>query len=99
MTTMIRKQVYLEARQDSQIKELAGERSVTEAEIIREAIDLFMAEIKHRRRAQAAWEEAQALMMARAAQGMETGQQFNTVREAATWTRDELYSERLERYG
>ena len=36
---MIRKQVYIEPRQDRMLKQRASQRGVTEAEIIREALD------------------------------------------------------------
>jgi hypothetical protein len=36
---MIRKQVYIEPRQDRMLKRRASQRGVTEAEIIREALD------------------------------------------------------------
>jgi len=91
MTTMIRKQMYLEPRQDIQIKQLAAERRTTEADIIREAIDTLLGEVARQRRAQQAWDEALALMEARYAQGSVPG--------GHTWTRDELYAEQLERYG
>ena len=91
MTTMIRKQVYLEPRQDAEVKQLAAERKTTEAEVIREAIDTLLGEVTRQRRAQQAWEEALALMEARYAQG--------PVSAGRTWTRDELYEERLDRYG
>lgn len=91
MTTMIRKQVYLEPRQDIQIKQLATERKTTEADVIREAIDTLLGEVARQRRAQQAWDEALAFMEARYAQG--------TVSAERTWTRDELYAERLGRYG
>jgi hypothetical protein len=91
MTTMIRKQVYLEPRQDAQVKRLAAELKTTEADVIREAIDTLLDEVARQRRAQQAWEEALAFMEARYAQG--------SVSAERTWTRDELYEERLERYG
>ncbi|MFN2110737.1 MAG: hypothetical protein ACK2UI_13855 [Anaerolineae bacterium] len=91
MTTMIRKQVYLEPRQDAEVKQLAAERKTTEAEVIREAIDTLLGEVARQRRAQQAWEEALAFMEARYAQG--------PVSAERTWTRDELYEERLDRYG
>jgi hypothetical protein len=37
--TMIRKQVYIEPRHDRMLKRRANQRGVTEAEIIREALD------------------------------------------------------------
>lgn len=36
---MIRKQIYLEARHDRMLKRRASQRGVTEAEIVREALD------------------------------------------------------------
>ncbi|MBN2391733.1 MAG: hypothetical protein JXR84_13490 [Anaerolineae bacterium] len=91
MTTMIRKQVYLEPRQDVAVKQLAAERKTTEAEVIREAIDTLLGEVARQRRAQQAWEEALALMEARYAQGPVSG--------GRTWTREELYTEQVEQYG
>ena len=38
---MIRKQVYIEPRQEKVLKAQASLRSITEAEVIREAIDLL----------------------------------------------------------
>ena len=38
---MIRKQVYIEPRQEKLLKAQASLRSITEAEVIREAIDLL----------------------------------------------------------
>ena len=37
--TMIRKQIYLEPRQDALVKRLAEAKGTTEADVIREAID------------------------------------------------------------
>lgn len=88
---MVRRQVYLKSRQDVQIKRLAAERSTTEADIIREAIDMLLSETARQRQAQKAWDETLAFMEARYAQGAVSG--------GRTWTRDELYEERLSRYG
>ena len=90
MSTMIRKQVYLEPRQDAEVKRLAAERKTTEAEVIREAIDTLLDEVARQRRAQQAWEEALAFMEARYAQG--------PISDGRVWTRDELYEGRLDRY-
>jgi hypothetical protein len=91
MTTMIRKQVYLEPRQDAQVKRLAAELKTTEAEVIREAIDTLLEEVARQRRAQQAWEEARTLMEVRYAQGPVSG--------GRSWTRDELYAEQMKQYG
>jgi len=65
MAVMVRKQMYLEPRQDVQIKQ--------------------------QQRAQEAWEEALAFAEAWAAQEPVSG--------GRTWAREELYEERLNRYG
>jgi hypothetical protein len=89
-TTMVRKQVYLKSQKDMQVKKLAAERGTTETDIIREAVDLLLSEVARQRRAQQAWEEARAFMEDRFAQKQISGER--------TWTREELYAERLERY-
>ena len=94
MATMIRKQVYLEARQDLQIKKLAEALGTTAADIIRKAVDLLLSEAERQHRAEAAWENVQALMEARAALAVP-----DTVAGERAWTREELYAERLERNG
>lgn len=44
MARVIRKQTYLTAWQDAQIKRIAARRGVKEAEILREAVDLYLAQ-------------------------------------------------------
>jgi hypothetical protein len=90
MTTMVRKQVYIEPRQDELLKQWAEETGQTEAEIFRQALDRWMANEKQRREAQVAWEQVVAFVDERVAQGPVSGQR--------TWTREELYKERLNRY-
>lgn len=91
MSTMVRKQVYIEIRQEEQIKQQAAESGMSEAEIIRQAIDCWLEEQTRRRQAEEAWAQAVAFMEERYAQGPVPG--------GRTWTRDELYEERLSRYG
>jgi hypothetical protein len=90
---MIRKQVYIEPWQDALLKRLARSRGMSEAEIIRQAID---------REAGApsaipgkpdleAWEEVRALIQAMVDQGPVAGKR--------RWNRDQLYGERLNHNG
>jgi len=44
VSRLVRKQVYLKKDQDCLIKDLAAKRKVTEAEIIREALDEYLAD-------------------------------------------------------
>jgi hypothetical protein len=90
MTTMVRKQVYIEPRQDRLLKQWAAETGRTEAEIVREALDRWMASEERRREAEVAWEEVLDFAEEWAAQGPVAG--------GRTWTREELYEERLKRH-
>ena len=93
MAQMIRKQVYIEPRQDASLKRLARAKGVTEAEIIRRAIDreTSSVSIPIGQPDSAAWEEARAFIHTLIAQGPVSG--------GRTWSREELYEERLSRYG
>jgi hypothetical protein len=88
---MIRKQVYIEERQDHSLKRRARARGVTEAELIREAID------RDERSGGApfepdplAWDEFKAFIQ-------KLRRRKPKPRAARRWTRDELYVERIER--
>lgn len=91
MSKMVRKQVYIEPRQEQMLKEAAAETGMTEAEIIREALYLWDEQVAQHRRAQKIWEEERAFIESLIAQGPVPG--------GRTWTREELYEDRLNRYG
>ena len=91
MTTMVRKQVYIKPEQDEMLKQWAEETGKTEAEILRQALDRWLESEEQRQEAEAAWKEERAFIEARTAQGPVSG--------GRTWTREELYEERLNRYG
>ena len=90
MARTVRKRVYLEAGQNARLKRRAAESGVTQAELIRRALE-------HLGRAPElppdprAWAEARAVIVRRLAQeAPQTGR---------AWTRDELYGERLRSAG
>ena len=93
MSTKVRKQIYLEQRQNRQLKRLAEARGVSEAEVVRELIDSEAAgsAAKPLPPDQAAWEAILAFSQQRAKSGV-TGNAYH-------WTRDEIYEERLSRFG
>ena len=91
MTRMVRKQFCIEPRQDEMLKKWAQETGMSEAEIFRQALDHWIASEQQRREAEAAWEEERVFIESRIAQGPVSGGQ--------TWTREELYEERLSCYG
>ncbi len=83
MAEMIRKQVYIEARQERLLKALAKDLRVTEAELIRRGIDRGLDGLTGARPDPAAWGEAERFILARARRGRVKGKR--------RWTREELY--------
>jgi len=93
MTTQLtRKQIYIFKRQQILLKRLAKERGVSEAEIIRQAIDREAANAMPApsREDKDSWDEVIAFMRSLA----DRRDQF---REPLRWNRAELYEERLNR--
>ena len=87
MSQMVRKQVYIESRQETLLKQAAADTGLTEAEIVRQALDLWA----ERRRAWQAWRKERAFIETLIAEGPVSG--------GRTWTRAELYEERSSRHG
>ncbi|MBE9007976.1 ribbon-helix-helix domain-containing protein [Fortiea sp. LEGE XX443] len=56
MSSKIRKQIYIEPHQEHRLKAIAQQAGVSEAEIIRQAIDLHLGEITVPQTNLAAWE-------------------------------------------
>ena len=119
MSTKVRKQIYIEERQARLLKREAGARGVSEAALLRQAIDNVVPELPrggdnpaafddiiryaHRRltnpkrRARAgAGRRCLKEVIARKG-GAQTRQKRSD--EQRRWTRDDLYEERLSRYG
>jgi hypothetical protein len=88
MTTMVRKQV--ERRQEELLEAWAEETGRTEADIVREALDRWMAREERRREAEAAWGEERTFIEARIAEG--------PLNRGLGWTRNALHGERVSRY-
>lgn len=93
MTQMVRKQIYIEKRQRAQLKRAAKAHGVSEAELIRQAIDQRLASgAKGLPADPEAWQRAMAVMRSLQALGPLPNRRRR-------WTRDELYAERESRYG
>ncbi len=94
MVQMIRKQIYIEPRQEAILKRLARMRGVSEAELIRESIDrqASSGQLQSAQLDSAAWEEAYRFMVALHARGV-------LPEQGRKWNREEIYEERLSRYG
>ncbi len=91
MTQMIRKQVYIEPVQDATLKQRAIMLGVTEAEVIRRAIDRQMALLGPGVRDLSAWEREKAFIAKRMAGTPRPG--------GRRFRREDAYEERLGRYG
>ena len=91
MAQMIRKQVYIEPLQDAILKKRARMLGITEAEVMRRAIDGQTAFLRPGIRDLEAWEREKVFIAKRMADGSLPG--------GRTYRREEAYEERLERYG
>ena len=91
MPRMIRKQVYIESRQETTLKKQARALGITEAEVIRRAIDRQMTSVRLGARDPKAWEQEKAFITKRMTEGSASG--------SRQWKRDDAYEERLKRYG
>jgi hypothetical protein len=89
---MIRKQVYIEERHDRLLKRRARQRGVTEAEIIREALDQVVAHRTAGGLNPAAGRKALSFMRAMAVRRQPRGP------SSREWSREELYEERVGRW-
>lgn len=83
MATKVRKQIYIEPRQDIVLKRLAEETGATEAEIIRQAIDRHTRLFRFPGRDMAAWEKERAFITHLIERGPVAGRR--------TWQREDLY--------
>jgi len=93
MTRMVRKQVYIEPWQEAMLKRLVQTRGVSEAELIRQAIERHISSgrLQFLPPDPTAWEQAYQFMLDLRAHGPVTGR-------GRTWKREDLYKERLSRY-
>ncbi len=83
MGTKVRKQIYIEQSQEAELKTLAEQTGLSEAEIIRQAISRQARVLRLPRRELDVWETERAFIAQLMAQEPVTG--------ARTWTREDLY--------
>ena len=91
---MVRKQIYLEERQEARLKRIARARGISEAEVIRQAIDRQVGRVSVEAGGgdPAVWERALRFMRSLAARARKGDQRRD-------WTREDAYAERLSRHG
>ena len=93
MGDMVRKQIYISRRQQTLLKRLAKEKGISEAEIVRQAIDreAMNALPKSNLSREEAWERLSQFILSL----RERADQFS---EPYQWNRDDAYEERLNRF-
>ncbi len=91
-TRMVRKQIYINKRQNTLLKRLSQARGVSEAEIIRQAIDREISgeTPKSTVADRSAWQEFEAFL--------QTRRELATTGEPLRWNREEIYEERENRW-
>ena len=91
---MVRKQIYLKDRQEARVKRVARARGVSEAEVIRQAIDrqVMGVAVESGGGDPTAWKSALRFMQSLAARPRRRGQ-------GRGWKREDAYAERLSRHG
>jgi hypothetical protein len=85
MSVKVRKQIYLEPEQEVVLKRLAQQTGMSEAEIVRQALDRQTRLLRFRRRDRQAWERELAFIEGLLQQGPVTGHR--------TWSREDLHEE------
>ena len=83
MATKVRKQVYIEPHQEELLKRLARETGVSEAELIRQAIDRHTLSLRPPMRNLDAWEKERSFITHLIQQGPVAGRR--------TWQREDLH--------
>lgn len=83
MARMVRKQIYIEPRQEAMLRELARQTQATEAELIRQAIDRQTSALAFPRRDMRAWQEERAFISQLIERGPVPGRR--------SWQREELH--------
>lgn len=88
---MIRKQIYILKRQDEWLKRLAKARGISEAEVIRQAID-NSTDTQNRRSYSYVQDEWQEFI-----EFIEERKKFTVSGVPVKWSREEIYEERLNK--
>ena len=93
MTDMVRKQIYISRRQQALLRRLSQQRGLSEAEIVRQAIDheATHAAAQTSLSTEQSWQDALAFMRSL----RDRASQFS---EPYRWGREEIYAERLRHY-
>lgn len=83
MENKVRKQIYLEPQQNELLKQVSERMGVSEAEVIRQALDGHARRVRIPLRRMTAWEREKAFIQSWIDQGAVPG--------GRTWKREDLY--------
>lgn len=84
MSDLVRKQLYITRRQENYLKLKAKEMGLTEAEIVREALDKAEYQVEHPRNSVEKWQEELSFVNQRI-----KGRKI--IRKERAWKREDLY--------
>jgi hypothetical protein len=87
MPQMVRKQIYIQSRQEMLLKQLSKELGLTEAELIRRGLDQGLGAGVERSYDPSAWTEAKGFIKRLVAKG--------PVRGGRCWKREDLYDRKI----
>lgn len=79
--------IYIDSDQESILKQVAKDKGISEAEIIRQAIDQHSQSIQYHQPDLSAWEKEKAFIQQLISQSPEQG----SVSSKRTWRREDLY--------
>lgn len=88
MASMVRKQIYIEEQQEARLKERSIRTGLSEAELIRRALDGDRDFVLSLAPDPKAWADARALMLSAA-------ERAGCSREPLRWKREDLYQDRM----
>lgn len=91
MTHMVRKQIQISRRQQALLKRLAGARGVSEAEVVRQAID------REDDRSNHADSDAATIALQAFVDFARSRRQLKLTGEPYRWNREEIYEERMRK--
>jgi len=92
MASKIRKQIYIDAEQEAILKHLSISSKMSEAEIIRQAVNRYSSVLQPSTRNLEAWEEEKNFIRHRIEQIP-----INPISEKRKWNREDLYDREILR--
>lgn len=94
MAAKVRKQIYLESDQETTLKQLAKDTGMSEAEIIRQAINRYSLASHPAKRNLKIWEQEKAFIQQMIDQGTPQG---DSTLKKRIWRREDLYDRKVLR--